>query len=387
VTGSLGLASVSLRNIDKFYGRVQVLKAVDVEIVDGDFAVILGPSGCGKSTLLRVIAGLEEHQGGDVLIGNELMNAVPAAERSVGMLFQSYALFPHLNVSKNISFGMRMRGEPKAVIAERVARAAKILQLEPYLDRLPKNLSGGQRQRVAIGRSIVREPKVFLFDEPLSNLDAELRVEMRLELAKLHDDLAATMIYVTHDQIEAMTLGTKIIVMHAGVVQQIGTPLEVYYQPANRFVAGFIGSPRMQFLKATVEAVSGDGVRVRLPGAAPEMVEVPCAGDGLAVGDAVEIGVRPEDLHYEGNGPIRLATRTVAVEYMGHASFWYGSMIGQKCDLIAHLDRTLHVERGASASFSLSPNDLYLFDGSGRARHRLEVRNQNLELQLARAGA
>ncbi|MDB5538007.1 MAG: transporter ATP-binding protein, partial [Devosia sp.] len=203
------MATVSLQNIDKFYGRVQVLQDINVEIDDGDFAVILGPSGCGKSTLLRVIAGLEEHQRGDISIGGAVMNATPAAERGVGMLFQSYALFPHLSVSKNISFGMRMRGESKAVIKERVANAARILKLEPYLDRLPKNLSGGQRQRVAIGRSIVREPKVFLFDEPLSNLDAELRVEMRLELAKLHDSLAATMIYVTHDQIEAMTLGTK----------------------------------------------------------------------------------------------------------------------------------------------------------------------------------
>jgi len=380
------LASVSLRNIDKFYGRVQVLEDVNVEVDDGDFAVILGPSGCGKSTLLRVIAGLEEHQSGDVLIGEENMNAVPAAERSVGMLFQSYALFPHLTVSKNISFGMRMRGEPKELIRERVAKAAKILKLEPYLDRLPKNLSGGQRQRVAIGRSIVREPKVFLFDEPLSNLDAELRVEMRLELAKLHDELSATMVYVTHDQIEAMTLGTKIIIMHQGKVQQVGTPLEVYYQPANRFVAGFIGSPRMQFLRGVVDGVSNAGVRVRLPAASPDLVNVPCEAVGLKAGDEVELGMRPEDLHLDGEGAVRVTARTAAVEYMGHASFWYGRVAGQDADLTAHLDRALHVERGSAVTFAIDPSDLYLFDTSGASRRRLDVQNQNLDLQLARAG-
>ena len=377
------MASVSLRNIDKFYGRVQVLQGIDVEIADGDFAVILGPSGCGKSTLLRVIAGLEEHQKGDVAIDGRVMNATPAAERSVGMLFQSYALFPHLNVSKNISFGMRMRGEPKELIRERVANAARILKLEPYLDRLPKHLSGGQRQRVAIGRSIVREPKVFLFDEPLSNLDAELRVEMRLELAKLHQSLAATMVYVTHDQIEAMTLGTKIIIMHLGRVQQIGTPLEVYYQPANRFVAGFIGSPRMQFLRGTVEAVSPTGVRVAVPGVQPAAIEVPCAGDGLKRGDIADVGIRPEDLHFGGDGPIGMTARTTAVEYMGHASYWYGHVDSQNRDLIAHLDRALHVERGSDATFTVDPTDLYLFDEAGVARRRLKVDNQNLDLQLA----
>jgi ABC-type sugar transport system ATPase subunit len=381
------LASVSLQNIDKFYGRVQVLQGIDVHIADGDFAVILGPSGCGKSTLLRVIAGLEEHQQGDVSIDGEVVNETPAAERSVGMLFQSYALFPHLNVSKNISFGMRMRGEPRDLIKERVANAAKILRLEPYLDRLPKQLSGGQRQRVAIGRSIVRQPKVFLFDEPLSNLDAELRVEMRLELAKLHQQLGATMIYVTHDQIEAMTLGTKIIIMHLGKVQQVGTPLEVYYQPANRFVAGFIGSPRMQFLAGTVEGVSADSVRARVPGVTPGVIEVPCAAGGLKAGDPVEIGIRPEDLHFRGKDEISMAAETTAVEYMGHASFWYGHIAAQDRDLIAHLHRALRVERGTDATFTVNPTDLYLFDAEGKARRRLKVENENLDQQLARATA
>jgi ABC-type sugar transport system ATPase subunit len=380
------LASVSLQNIDKFYGRVRVLHDVNVEIADGDFAVILGPSGCGKSTLLRTIAGLEEHQRGDIRIGDELVNATPPAERSVGMLFQTYALFPHLNVSKNISFGMRMRGEPKELIASRVAQAARILRLEPYLNRLPKQLSGGQRQRVAIGRAIVREPKVFLFDEPLSNLDAELRVEMRLELAKLHDSLGATMIYVTHDQIEAMTLGTKIIVMNMGEVQQVGAPLEVYYQPANRFVAGFIGSPRMQFLHGTVEKVLEAGVAVRVPGVAPEIVDVPCAPDGLQPGAPVEIGIRPEDLAYGGEGPVTLAATTSMVEYMGHASHWHGQLAGQDRPLIAYLDRALHIGRGEAITFSIDPADLYLFDEAGKARHRLQLSNRNLEIQIAASG-
>ncbi|MDB5527473.1 MAG: hypothetical protein JWR51_576 [Devosia sp.] len=379
------MATVSLQNIDKFYGRVQVLQDINVEIDDGDFAVILGPSGCGKSTLLRVIAGLEEHQRGDISIGGAVMNTTPAAERGVGMLFQSYALFPHLSVSKNISFGMRMRGESKALIKERVANAARILKLEPYLDRLPKNLSGGQRQRVAIGRSIVREPKVFLFDEPLSNLDAELRVEMRLELAKLHDSLAATMIYVTHDQIEAMTLGTKIIVMHLGQVQQVGTPLQVYYQPANRFVAGFIGSPRMQFLHGTVQGVTAESVSVSVPGVAPGIIEVPCEPDGLKAGDEIEIGIRPEDLHYRGSEEVRITGLTTVVEYMGHASYWYGHIAQQERELVAHLHRALRVDRGSEATFTLNRADLYLFDTEGRARRRLQVDNENLQTQLAAA--
>ena len=234
------MSSVTIQSLNKNYGTVRVLNNVSLEIEDKDFAVIVGPSGCGKSTLLRIISGLEEHQTGDIYFDDQRVNEISSSKRGVGMVFQAYALFPHLSVEKNIAFGMRMRRENKSKIDAKVAEVAKILKLEPYLKRLPKHLSGGQRQRVAIGRSIVREPKVFLFDEPLSNLDAEMRVEMRLELSKLHRSLGATMIFVTHDQVEAMTLGTKIVVMNEGVIQQAAKPLEIYYHPANKFVAGFI---------------------------------------------------------------------------------------------------------------------------------------------------
>ena len=382
------MASVTISSIDKNYGAVSVLKNVSLEVEDGDFAVIVGPSGCGKSTLLRVIAGLEEHQAGDLLIGERNVNRVPPAERGVGMLFQSYALFPHLNVERNISFGMRMRGEPKDEVASKVAEAARILKLEPYMERLPKHLSGGQRQRVAIGRAIVRNPQVFLFDEPLSNLDAELRVEMRLELAKLHRSLRATMIFVTHDQIEAMTLGTKIIIMHDGIVQQSGTPLEVYYKPANKFVAGFIGSPRMQFLPGEVLAATDGIVSVRVDGVTPPIVEVACDGSDVSEGDKVDIGIRPEDLHLSAQGHAHsLVVMANAVEYMGNASFLYGTAKHGDNTLIAHLDRDEHIVPDSEVALCFDPANVYLFDSNGLALTRLNVANKNLDKQQADAQA
>ena len=256
------MAQVSLKALKKSYGVTEVIKGVDIEIADGEFTVFVGPSGCGKSTLLRMIAGLEDISGGTLTIGDRVVNDLPPKDRRIAMVFQSYAIFPHMTVRENLAFGLTIAKAPKAEKDAKVAEAARILQMEHLLERRPSQLSGGQRQRVAIGRAIVRQPAVFLFDEPLSNLDAALRVDMRMELAKLHADLGATMIYVTHDQVEAMTLADKIVVLNAGVVQQVGSPLDLYHRPANLFVAGFIGSPKMNLLKARVEGVDANSVRV-----------------------------------------------------------------------------------------------------------------------------
>jgi len=246
------MASVSIRNVRKFYGQVETLKDLSVYIDDGEFVILVGPSGCGKSTLLRMIAGLEHTSAGEIRIDNTVVNDLPAKERDIAMVFQNYALYPHMTVAKNMSFSLRLAGLPKAEIDRKVDAAAQILGLHEFLDRLPKQLSGGQRQRVAMGRAIVRDPKVFLFDEPLSNLDAKLRVQMRSEIKALHRRLGSTIIYVTHDQIEAMTMADKIVVMNAGVIEQIGSPLELYDRPKTRFVAGFLGSPSMNFIEGTL---------------------------------------------------------------------------------------------------------------------------------------
>src|SRR5262249_25232625 len=251
------MAGLKLQNVVKKFGQTEVLHGVSLQIDDGEFVVFVGPSGCGKTTMLRIIAGLEEATDGEVWIGNRQVNEADPANRGVAMVFQTYALYPHMSVEENMGFGLRMARRPKQEIKERVSRAAEILHLKPYLKRRPKELSGGQRQRVAIGRAIVREPDVFLFDEPLSNLDAELRVQMRIELSKLHSELQATMVYVTHDQVEAMTLAEKIIVLNQGRVEQVGRPMDLYRDPANLFVAGFLGAPKMNFLK--VRAARGDG--------------------------------------------------------------------------------------------------------------------------------
>ena len=375
------MAEVALTQIHKKFGPVHVLKGIDLTIDDGDFAVILGPSGCGKTTLLRSIAGLDTITSGSIRIGDRIVDNLPAAERELGMVFQTYALFPHLNVYKNIAFGMRMRREPKDRIAQKVKEAAAKLRLEALLERLPRELSGGQRQRVAIGRALVREPQAFLFDEPLSNLDAELRVDMRLELANLHQSLKTTMIYVTHDQVEAMTLGTKIVILDQGVLQQVGTPLEVYYHPANKFVAGFVGSPRMKFMPARVTGVADGMVTVAVADLGVS-VAVPALGGGVAVGDTVELGVRAEDLvvgdavpgHVTFDGTTRL------VENMGHSSFWYGELTGTKAEIVARLDKQVLLAPGSAVRFSVDPANLYLFDKDGVAIART-FHNENLTLQ------
>ena len=291
------MASVSIRGVRKAFGATQILHGVDVEIADGEFCVLVGPSGCGKSTLLRMVAGLEEIGGGDIAIGGRVVNTVPPRQRDIAMVFQNYALYPHMTVRDNMAFSLKLASAPKAAINERVGRAADILGLGALLDRFPRQLSGGQRQRVAMGRAIVRDPQVFLFDEPLSNLDAKLRVNMRAEIKDLHQRLRTTTVYVTHDQIEAMTMADRIVVMQGGRVEQIGTPLELYDHPANRFVAGFIGSPSMNFIEGVVEP---EGFRDRGGALWP-------LPPGAAPGRPAVYGIRPEHLQLvEGGIPMRV---------------------------------------------------------------------------------
>ena len=308
------MSELTLRNASKRFGNLTVIKDLDLDVHDREFVVLVGPSGCGKSTLLRMIAGLEDISEGELTIDGERMNAVPASRRGLAMVFQSYALYPHMTVAQNMSVGLRIAGEDKETIRAKVTEAAQILQLEPLLDRKPKALSGGQRQRVAIGRAIVRNPRIFLFDEPLSNLDAALRLQMRLELARLHEELAATIIYVTHDQVEAMTLANRIVVMNAGRIEQIGTPEELYERPANMFVAGFIGSPKINLVDAQSDGKAIDCILGRLP------IEV---GEG-----AVTVGVRPENIRTGSHdGMTTLASRVKVVERLGANSFAYVALV------------------------------------------------------------
>jgi multiple sugar transport system ATP-binding protein len=293
------MAQVAIRDVSKAFGAVQILHGVSVDIADGEFVVLVGPSGCGKSTLLRMVAGLEAVTGGAIVIGDRMVNHLPPGKRDIAMVFQNYALYPHKTVAQNMAFALKLRGADAAVIAERVRRAAEILDLGPYLDRYPRQLSGGQRQRVAMGRAIVRDPKVFLFDEPLSNLDAKLRVQMRAEIKELHQRLKTTTIYVTHDQIEAMTMADKIVVMQAGRIEQMGAPLELFDRPANVFVAGFIGSPSMNMLKGKVEggSVVIDGARLPFSGSR-----------AVSEGQEVLYGVRPEHFDIAEDGlPARIS--------------------------------------------------------------------------------
>ena len=310
------MARVELKHVSKSFGSTKVIHDVSMSIEEGEFAVFVGPSGCGKSTLLRMIAGLEETSEGEIFIGGDDVTDEEPADRGVSMVFQSYALYPHMTVADNMSFGLRMAHRPKAEIKDKVGRAAKILQLEEYLERKPAQLSGGQRQRVAIGRAIVRDPKVFLFDEPLSNLDAELRVQMRVELAKLHRVLGNTMIYVTHDQTEALTMADRIVVLRSGRIEQISTPDSLYQDPDNAFVAGFIGSPRMNFLKATAQA----GGRLAVGG---REVDSPVRTT-LEPGRKLQLGLRPE--HLDQNEGIGLEASVEFVESMGSTSFVHATL-------------------------------------------------------------
>ncbi|MBD1909461.1 MULTISPECIES: sn-glycerol-3-phosphate ABC transporter ATP-binding protein UgpC [unclassified Leptolyngbya] len=319
------MSTVTLRNIRKQYTDFDVIKGIDLDINDREFVVFVGPSGCGKSTLLRMIAGLEEITSGDLFIDGERMNDVPPDKRGLAMVFQTYALYPHMTVAENMAFSLRLAGLSKAKRYERARDVARILQLEPYLERKPKELSGGQRQRVAIGRALVRNPKVFLFDEPLSNLDAALRVQMRIELSSLHDSLQSTMIYVTHDQVEAMTLADKIVVLQGGIIEQVGSPLELYHRPRNLFVAGFIGSPRMNFLPVTVTAVGEVATRVELPGG--EVITLPLQPGRIAVGDRATLGIRPEHLTLD-HTRATMQGEVIVVERLGGETFVYAKLAG-----------------------------------------------------------
>ena len=348
------MADLQLRGVRKvFGGHAEVLCGLDLDIADGEFMVFVGPSGCGKSTLLRLIAGLDTATSGEIRIGGERMDDVPPAERGVAMVFQSYALYPHMTVAQNLGFALKMAGRTAQEIAAAVGRAAEILQLGALLDRLPKALSGGQRQRVAIGRAIVREPRVFLFDEPLSNLDAALRVQMRLELARLHQELGTTMVYVTHDQVEAMTLGDRIALFNGGRLEQVGPPLEVYERPRSRFVAGFLGQPQMNFLPvAQLDAAS----RLLFAGRADA-----ARADGV-------LGVRPDHLQLLGEGH-GLAGRVERLEHVGDAALaWVKLAIGGATLAVRLSPGDPLPTAGARVSLRPAPGRVHSFDADGLSR-------------------
>jgi len=366
------MASVHLRGIAKSYARGRsVIKGIDLDIPAGQFTVFVGPSGCGKTTLLRMIAGLEEISAGELFIGERRCNGVPPAERGVAMVFQNYALYPHMSVADNMGFALRLAGMPRQDIAARVAAAASVLQLGALLDRKPAALSGGQRQRVALGRAIVREPEVFLFDEPLSNLDAALRVQMRIELARLHGTLASTMIYVTHDQVEAMTMGEQIVVFNEGRIEQAGPPLQLYDQPANRFVAGFLGSPRMNFVEATLEGADERGVTLLLPDGT--RLAAFASGAGGAVGQGVSVGIRPEHITLGHAGQANILPATVAlVEHLGDAMIVHAQVQGLETLISLRLAADQHrPSPGETVQVALPPGKVLVFGADGRTFARL----------------
>ena len=357
------MAEVEIKSVSKSFGAVEVLTDVNLKIGSGEFVVFVGPSGCGKSTLLRMITGLETESSGDLFIDGQRVNDVDPARRGTAMVFQSYALYPHMTVAENMGFGLKMAGEPKASIREKVEQAAAILRLEQLLNRRPGQLSGGQKQRVAIGRAIVRKPKVFLFDEPLSNLDAELRVQMRAELIDLHRRLGATMIYVTHDQVEAMTLADRIVVMNGGVVQQYGRPLDLYDDPDNRFVAGFIGSPKMNFLDASVQEVGADHVTLAGVGGNDRSLRVAFRGFDASVKN-VTLGVRPEHARLGSGGGDELPVTVSFAEELGDVTYIHGRLPAGT-PLIVRSDGLRH-DGAESCTVAIDPAGIRLFDTDGR---------------------
>src|SRR5262245_15382599 len=363
------MAGVQLIDIRKAFGSATVLDGVNLDIEDGEFVVFVGPSGCGKSTLLRIVAGLDEPSGGEVRIDGVLVNGASPLERGVAMVFQSYALYPQMSVYDNMAFALKLAKAPKGEVDAAVRAAAEKLSIGHLLERKPKALSGGQRQRVAIGRAIVRKPKVFLFDEPLSNLDAALRVRMRYEFSKLHEDLGATMIYVTHDQVEAMTLADKLVVLSGGRIMQIGAPLDLYNHPANRFVAEFIGSPRMNFLSGVVAAAPDGGAQVRLQSGGSLAL-----GAAAAPGQAVTVGVRPEHLVAVSAGPVRGTVRFV--ERLGASSFAYLDAPGAEGELIAQAPAGAAWRVGDTVALDAAAGAAHVFDESGAAITR---RAQHIE--------
>jgi multiple sugar transport system ATP-binding protein len=354
------MASLSLRGIRKNYGVVPVIKGIDLEVEEGEFVALVGPSGCGKSTILRMIAGLEEITDGEVCIGESVVNDMTPRERNIAMVFQSYALYPHMNVAKNMSFNLELAGMSRQEIAARIQEAARMLELEPLLDRKPSQLSGGQRQRVAMGRAVVRHPSVFLFDEPLSNLDAKLRVQMRGEIKALHRNVGTTSIYVTHDQVEAMTLADRVVVLDGGVIQQTGTPMDLYRRPANMFVAGFIGSPAMNFVEGTVVAAEG-GLAVRT-GLGTDCHFRP--GPDALPGMDVVLGMRPEHLSAGGSGT-QLSGNIGYIEPTGGQTFVNLDVQGVQLTVVVSGELDLDVEK--PLTIGVEPQHAYVFDrASGR---------------------
>lgn len=353
------MSGVQLRGASKRYGEAEVIRGIDLDLEEGAFGVFVGPSGCGKSTLLRLIAGLDDLSGGKILIGGRDVTDVAAVDRGIAMVFQSYALYPHMTVGENMGFGLKMNGVSPTEVKAKVGAAAETLQLSPMLDRKPAQLSGGQRQRVAIGRAIVRQPKVFLFDEPLSNLDAELRVDMRLEIARLHQQIGATMIYVTHDQVEAMTLADKIFVLRAGRLEQAGSPLELYHGPGNQFVGGFIGSPKMNFVPVRYAGKQGDQALLSLPDG--QQLAIRANTEGLAQNDELVLGIRPQDL---GSGQGHSCKLTIdVVEQLGASTLAYGSCYGQS-NFVAELPGA-SLAVGEQLPLSFDPEKAKLFGPSG----------------------
>jgi multiple sugar transport system ATP-binding protein len=359
------MAYVQIESLVKAFGETEVIHGVSLEIEKQEFTVFVGPSGCGKTTLLRLIAGLEEVSSGTIHIGGQRVDHLPSAKRGLAMVFQNYALYPHMTVYENMAFGLRISKIDRALARRRVQEAAEILQITELLGRKPRALSGGQRQRVAIGRAIVRQPKVFLFDEPLSNLDAKLRVQMRVELTRLHQELKATMIYVTHDQVEAMTMASKIVVLNKGHVEQVGRPLDLYHHPKNLFVAGFIGSPSMNFLKGRIAGLSESGVEVALGGGPKAIVR--CKPDGRAVAGApVTLGVRPEALNANGQGDSTIAGKVRMVERLGGDTYLYLSAL-DGTDITVHAPGDMVVSLDDQIPISFSASKCYLFHENGEA--------------------
>ncbi len=357
------MAHLQLTHVKKSYGMVEVIHDAGLEISDGEFVVLVGPSGCGKSTLLRMIAGLEEVTSGDIHIDGARVNNIPASDRGLAMVFQSYALYPHMSVYKNMAFGLENSHMPRPEIDQRVRRAAEMLRISDYLERKPKALSGGQRQRVAIGRAIVREPKIFLFDEPLSNLDAELRVAMRKELAALHHEIGGTMIYVTHDQIEAMTLANRIVVLNGGHIEQVGAPLDLYNKPANLFVAGFIGSPKMNFFEGTVSAANTAETTMTL---GEGTLTLPFALERSA-GDKITVGVRPEHIDLADKGAGDLNVVVDLSEQLGGETYFYATpeAAADQSQITVHQLGQRLLGRGEVLGLKLRPHQVHVFGADG----------------------
>ena len=361
------MANLKIKNLQKGFEGFSIIKGIDLEVNDKEFVVFVGPSGCGKSTLLRLIAGLEEVSGGTIELDGRDITEVSPAKRDLAMVFQTYALYPHMTVKKNMSFALDLAGVPKAEVEKKVGEAARILELGPMLERKPKQLSGGQRQRVAIGRAIVRNPKIFLFDEPLSNLDAALRVQMRLELLRLHKDLQATMIYVTHDQVEAMTMADKVVVLNGGKIEQVGSPLDLYHNPANLFVAGFLGTPKMGFLKGKIARIDSQSCEVSLD--AGTRITLPFNAANLSVGSAVTLGIRPEHLELAQPGDCTLQVTADVSERLGSDTCCHvTSNAGEALTMRVRGD--LASRYGEQLNLHLDASHCHLFDANGVALTR-----------------